>query len=53
VIVAHKDPGHPNWIQTCGHNEGTMCWRWYRLKEGEEAREISCKVKKFEELLIK
>ena len=30
VIVAHDDPGHLNWIQTCGHNEGTMCWRWYR-----------------------
>lgn len=30
VIVAHDDPGHPNWIQTVGHTEGTMCWRWYR-----------------------
>jgi len=34
VIVAHRDPGEPNWLQTCAHNEGTMCWRWYRLKEG-------------------
>ncbi len=30
VIVAHQDPGHKNWIQTAGHHEGTMCWRWYR-----------------------
>lgn len=30
VIVAHSEPGHPNWIQTAGHHEGTMCWRWYR-----------------------
>ena len=30
VIVSHQDPGHPNWIQTAGHTEGTMCWRWYR-----------------------
>lgn len=30
VIVAHRDPGHPNWIDTVGHREGTMCWRWYR-----------------------
>ena len=30
VFVSHKDPGHPNWIQTAGHHEGTMCWRWYR-----------------------
>jgi hypothetical protein len=34
VVVAHKDPGVPNWINTCGHTEGTMCWRWYRLKPG-------------------
>jgi hypothetical protein len=33
VVVAHKDPGHPNWIQTAGHNEGTMCWRWYRPED--------------------
>jgi hypothetical protein len=30
VIVAHEDPGHPNWIRTCGHDRGTMCWRWVR-----------------------
>lgn len=28
VIVSHTDPGHPNWIETCGHEQGTMCWRW-------------------------
>ena len=30
VVVSHTDPGHPNWIETCGHRQGTMCWRWYR-----------------------
>lgn len=44
VMVAHADPGHPNWLDTCGHREGTMCWRWYRLKEGEQAVEPGCKV---------
>ncbi len=44
VIVAHTDPGHPNWLNTCGHSEGTMCWRWYRLKEGEKAVEPKCKL---------
>jgi hypothetical protein len=39
VVVAHSNPGLPNWINTCGHNEGTMCWRWYRLAEGETAVE--------------
>jgi len=51
VIVAYQDPGHPNWIQTCGHNEGTMCWRWYRLNEEETVEEIDCKVVKIDEVL--
>lgn len=33
VIVAHRDPGLGNWIDTVGHAEGTMCWRWVRAKE--------------------
>jgi len=44
IIVAHQDPGLPNWINTCGHKEGTMLWRWYRLKPGEQAIEPTCKL---------
>jgi hypothetical protein len=44
IIVAHRDPGEPNWINTCGHSEGTMLWRWYRIREGEEAVEPGCDV---------
>ena len=33
VVVAHDDPGVPNWIDTVGHHEGTMCWRWVRAEE--------------------
>ncbi len=50
VIAAHSDPGKPNWINTCGHNEGTMCWRWYRLKPGAVAVEPTCRVVKISEL---
>jgi hypothetical protein len=50
VIVAHEDPGVSNWIETCGHNEGTMCWRWSRITEGSEAVEPNCKLVKFNEL---
>lgn len=32
VIVAHDDPGLPNWINTTGHESGTMCWRWIRAQ---------------------
>ncbi len=33
LVVAHKDPGHPNWIETIGHECGTMCFRWIRATE--------------------
>lgn len=50
VIVAHRDPGSPNWIETAGHHEGTMCWRWYRLPAGAAPVEPSCKVIKMNEI---
>jgi hypothetical protein len=28
LVVAHEDPGVPNWLDTGGHAEGTMCFRW-------------------------
>ena len=49
VIVSHTDPGHPNWIQTAGHNEGTMCWRWYRPVAGVP-NQLSTRVVKIDEL---
>jgi hypothetical protein len=30
IVVSHRDPGTPNWIQTVGHDSGTMCFRWVR-----------------------
>lgn len=30
VVVAHRDPGCDNWLDTAGHPLGTMCWRWVR-----------------------
>ena len=30
LVVAHRDPGVPNWITTAGHTQGTMCFRWVR-----------------------
>ena len=50
VLVAHRDPGLPNWLDTAHHREGTMCWRWYRLAEGAEPVEPTCRVIKEEEL---
>ena len=30
LVVAHRDPGHPNWLDTAGHDHGTMGLRWVR-----------------------
>ena len=30
IVVAHRDPGLPNWLTTCGHEQGTMLFRWVR-----------------------
>ena len=47
LVIAHQDPGLPNWIDTCSHNDGTMCWRWIGATEypGLETRVV-----KFSEL---
>lgn len=44
IAVAHTNPGVPNWIETAGHHEGTMCWRWYRLLPGAIPVTPSCRV---------
>jgi hypothetical protein len=28
LVIAHRDPGIPNWIDTGGHHEGFMAPRW-------------------------
>ena len=28
LLVAHRDPGKPNWIDTCAHRHGIMGLRW-------------------------
>jgi hypothetical protein len=50
VVVAQRQPGLPNWIETAGHSEGTMCWRWYRLMQGEIPVTPSCRVMKIGEV---
>lgn len=51
IIVSKTDPGVPNWIDTCRHKEGTMCLRWYRVKEGVKTTEPSCHVVKLSEIV--
>lgn len=28
IVVAHRDPGAPNWLSTAGHAHGSILWRW-------------------------
>jgi hypothetical protein len=51
IIVSHNDPGLPNSIDTCGHKEGTMCWRWYRLSEDSTPVEPVCRVVKLHDII--
>jgi len=47
IIVAHHRPEHPNWIETAGHNMGTLCWRWIGAQQHPA---ISARVVKFADL---
>ena len=38
LVVAHEDPGHPNWLETAGHAFGTMCFRWVRAADHPQPR---------------
>jgi hypothetical protein len=38
MVVAHEDPGWPNWLETVGHRHGTMCLRWVRAAEHPQPR---------------
>jgi hypothetical protein len=33
IVVARRDPGVPNWLDTAGHAEGTLCFRWIGAEE--------------------
>jgi hypothetical protein len=29
LVIARKDPGHPNWLTTAGHEQGLLWFRWF------------------------
>ena len=29
LVVAHRDPGTPNWLRTAGHRSGILWFRWF------------------------
>ncbi len=48
-VVAHEDPGVPNWLDTAGRLEGTMFLRWTACSETPENVETA--IVKFDEIL--
>jgi hypothetical protein len=38
IVVAHEDTGVENWIETAGHRQGTMCFRWIRADDHPQPR---------------
>jgi hypothetical protein len=38
IVVAHRDPGVPNWLETAGHKRGGLALRWVGAKEVPEAQ---------------
>jgi hypothetical protein len=48
LYVTHQDPeAGGNWIDTAGHNIGTMCWRWIGT---DDHPELEVEVKKVSDL---
>ena len=44
IVLAHRDPGQPNWLQTAGHEQGTMCLRWVGATEFVAPETRHCKL---------
>jgi hypothetical protein len=40
IVIAHEDPGAPNWIDTGGRPFGMVFWRYF-LAEGEIERPLA------------
>ena len=36
IVVAHRDPGHPNWVSPAGHPRGRIWFRWFYPSETPE-----------------
>ena len=50
IVISHKNPGVPNWLNTCSHREGTMCLRWYRPKTRTNLKEPNCSIVKLSDI---
>ena len=51
LIVAHEDPGLPNWLDASGHSEGYVTFRWIGLPAPPRPHAMRMKVGELEALL--
>ncbi len=49
IICASRDPGIGNWIDTCGHTQGTALLRWSNASENPLPRARVIKLKELEQ----
>jgi hypothetical protein len=49
IVVAHRDPGHPNWLTTAGHTLGTNLFRLIGAEN--PPAQISTRIVKFNDLV--
>ncbi len=33
LVIAEKDPAHPNWLATAGHRKGVIFFRWFLAED--------------------
>ena len=48
IVVAHRDPGHPNWLTTAGHALGTSLFRLIGAQD--RPAQIKIRIVKFDAL---
>jgi hypothetical protein len=48
IVIANRDPGVPNWLDTEGHAAGSVFWRFFLAEERPSA--ITCTVVPIDEL---
>ncbi len=48
IVVAHRDPGVPNWLETGGHSRGSVFWRF--LLSERPPPPIACQVVRIQDV---
>jgi len=48
IVVAHRDPGAANWLDTAGRERGTIYWR--HMLPAEPPEGVACRVVPFDEV---